>query len=406
MSSGNWHLVVCGISHKTSTLEERSPLSVGREDLAAANAAFNDLPDVIESCILSTCNRVEFYFVTRRKKAPLDVVHSFYQQHRQLNSRKLSDRFYAKRDRHATAHLLRVAGGLDSMVLGENQILGQVREAYSSACSIKSAGKVIHRLFHQAFRVGKQIRTDTEMGKGACSVSSASLDLLRTKVNGLPSPSVLFVGVNKMIDLSATNLSQEPHGDFYFANRTREKAERLAERFHGHGGGLEELPQFLAGVDIVVTCTGAEQPIITASMLAEAVAAAPRKRLVIMDMAIPRDVEDIDGHCSDIEVYDLEDVRRFLREHQEKREAAVPQAELIVEHRLGEFMYWFDHVRHELISTTIDESFDSLRRQELAGVIDKLPPDLRAELEESSKSLVQKLLRVTARTCSKCSTTE
>jgi len=406
MVSPIWRLIVCGISHKTSSIEEREPLGYNHDDLAAVNAAFNDLPEIIESCVISTCNRTEYYFVTEQSVVPMDIITSFYHHSKLLDITPLRDKFYMKRDRHAADHLFRVAGGLDSMVLGENQILKQVKEGYSSACAVKAAGKVIHRLFHQAFRVGKQIRSDTEMGKGACSVSSASMELLNEKVNGLQDPTILFVGINQMISLAASSLSRTHQGHFMFANRTREKAEEFAARYGADGFGLDELPSLLTKADIVVTCTGSPTPVITSSMINSALQQQTDKKLLIMDMAMPRDVENDSISSQSVALYNLEDVQRHVREHQRKREAAVPQAEIIVERRLGEFMYWFDHVRHELLSDNIIESFDNLRQQELSGIMSKLSPELQEELNNATSNLVEKLLRVTTRTCSKCKRAE
>ncbi len=406
MLSGTWQLIVCGISHKTSTIEEREPLGFCREELAAANAALYEFPEIIESCIVSTCNRTEFYFVADKSETPMDIIVSFYQQVKGLDINLLRDKFYMRRNRHAASHLFRVAGGLDSMVLGENQILGQVKEAYSSACAIKTAGKVIHRLFHQAFRVGKQIRSDTEMGKGACSVSSASMELLTSKVNGLQNPTVLFIGVNQMITLAASNLSRSHPGRFLFANRTKEKAEQLALRYGSEGYGLDALPSLLGKADIVITCTGSETPLITASMMHTALKEQNKKKQLIMDMAMPRDVEFDSNQFPTVSVFNLEDVQRYVQAQQRKREAAIPQAEEIVERRLDEFMYWFDHVRHEILSDSIIESFDSLRKQELEGIMSKLSPELQDELDTATTKLVDTLIRVTARTCSKCKKTE
>jgi len=406
MASLSNRLIMCGISHKTSTLEERAPLGFGHDDLAEANAVFSDFPEIAESCVISTCNRVEFYFLADRNTEPLELVSTFYKNYKSLDISSLSNNFQVKRDKHAASHLLKVAGGLDSMILGENQVLGQVREGYSSSCAVKAAGKVIHRLFHQAFRVGKQIRTDTEMGKGACSVSSASIDLIHSRNNGLKDPTVLFVGINQMIYMAACNLRHDHHGELLFANRTRDKAVRFAKQFGSEGFGLDELPQLMQKADLLISCTGSKEPIVSASMIENLVKEIPDKNLTMMDMAIPCDIEYKKGTYPNIHAFDLEDVRHHVVQQQEIRQAAIPQAEEIADRRLTEFMYWFNHVRHERLSASVEQSFEQLREKELAGILNKLSPELQNELTESTRNLVQKLVRVTARTCSKCSTKE
>ena len=168
MAVGNWHLVVCGVNHHETSVERREPLQLGREDIASAHAQFSRMAGVKEATIVATCNRIEFYAVTDKTIDVFDLVARFYSRFRQFDLSAMRDDFYIRKNKHAVVHLFRVAAGIDSMVLGENQILGQLKEAYSSACAVKAAGKVLHRLFHQAFRVGKQVRTNTELGKGAC----------------------------------------------------------------------------------------------------------------------------------------------------------------------------------------------------------------------------------------------
>ena len=197
MNPSSKRLVVCGVTHQTSTLEEREPLQVGTDELARANTVFARLPQVTESAIVSTCNRIEFYFVTARDQEPLDIVAAFYKELKGLDLEPYRRLFEARKSTHAAEHLFRVATGIDSMVVGETQIFGQIKDSYASACAVKSAGKVIHRLFHQAFRVGKQVRTDTEMGKGACSVSTATVELLKSKLSIHDRPVILFVDAGR-----------------------------------------------------------------------------------------------------------------------------------------------------------------------------------------------------------------
>ncbi|MEW5992973.1 MAG: glutamyl-tRNA reductase [Candidatus Zixiibacteriota bacterium] len=392
MATANWYLVVSGISHKTSTLKQREPLQISREELPEANAVFRALPGILESTIVATCNRIEFYCVVKGDYEPFQVVRTFYQDFKGVDIAGLRSQFYMRRDKHVAHHLFGVAAGLDSMVLGENQILGQVKQAYSSACAVKAAGKVIHRLFHQAFRVGKQVRTDTEMGKGACSVSSAAVELLKEKLDGVEAPLVLFVGLNQMIALAASQLNKWDGARFMFANRTPEKAVSFAAKYGATGHSLADLPQLLAGADVVISCTSANTPVITHVMLDELTNAHPDKRLTIMDMAIPRDVEYNNGAHPSIMLYDLEDVRSFTRQQQAKRELAVPEAQAIIERKLDEFLYWFDHVRHEPLYNELEDSFEEVRRVEMDALLEKLEPELRKKVNSATRRLVDRLL--------------
>ncbi len=406
MAAGRWRLNLCGINHKTASVAEREPLGFGQEDYAEAHAEFAALDQVLEATIVSTCNRTEFYFIAPRTSDPFDIVFDYYDRLRGINIWPLHDKFYVHYNRQAAKHLFRVAGGLDSMVLGENQILGQIKDAYSSACAVKASGKVIHRLFHQAFRMGKQVRSETEMGKGCCSVSNAAMELLRTRLGKFEQPTVLFIGVNQMIDLATANLSREQHGPFLFANRTVEKAAKLARRYDGEGHGLDQLADLMAQSDIVITCTGAREPVISRDMIHAAVAENKERPLVIMDMALPRDVDyTANGHAG-VEVYDLEAVQHHVAESQERRKAAVPEAEQMIERRLGEFMYWYDHVRREPVDVPIEDAFEEARKIRMASVLSQLPPTLRNDVDRATRDLMQTVIQMTAKTCSKCSKSE
>ncbi len=394
MALGDWQLVVCGINYKSSTLTQREPLQIGHDDIAEANSVFSNLSEVKESAIVSTCNRIEFYFAADRRHQPIDIAAKFYKRFRNIDISNIKDTFYTKKNRHAVQHLFRVAAGIDSMVLGENQILGQMKDAYSSACAVKASGKVIHRLFHQAFRVGKMVRTDTEMGKGVCSVSSATVALLKTKIDGIKSPAILFVGINQMIALAASSLYKMDINRFTFANRTCEKAISMAAKYKAEGFSLDKLPQLLKKADVVISCTGASQPVITKQMLDDALVFNPDKKLIIMDMAVPRDVEADKDYNENFDIFDLEDVRQLVKDQQSRRELAIPQAEKIIEHKLDEFIYWYNHVRYEPIYNGLDELFESIRQQEMAGVLNELDPEMQSKIDGATKNLINKLLQI------------
>lgn len=403
MTSKKRFLTVCGVSHKTSTVDQREPLQLGHDKIAVANALFRSFPGVMESAIVSTCNRIEFYFVCSGEKRPFETVRRFYEKFRELDISDLERSFYTKRGSHAASHLFKVSAGMDSMVFGENQILRQVKDAYSSACSVRVVGKVIHRLFHQAFRAGKQVRTDTEMGKGACSVSSAAVALLKDRIDMQNKPSILFIGVNQMIALAASGLSRIDEKEFVFANRTAGKAEELAAKFGGEGFPLEKLPNLLPVVDIVVSCTGSEVPIITGKMMDDVITknaerfGSDKNRLIIMDLAIPRDIEFARSYHPAVEVLNLEDVNEYVRTQQSRLKAEAPKAEEIVNRRLDEFIYWFDHVRHEPIYNGLGDAFETVRNREISKLLKKLPPELRDEVDKTTRRMVNRLLQIKVR---------
>ncbi len=396
MKSVGRRLVVCGINHKHSTLEQREPLQLGRDDLASANARFSQNERVLESMIVSTCNRVEFYFVTGRDQDPFEIVAGFYREFKGADITPVAEYFRTRKGPHAADHLFRVAAGIDSMILGENQIVSQLKEAYSSTCAVKAAGKVVHRLIHQAFRVGKQVRTDTEMGKGACSVSSSAVELLNSKIDALTKPAILFVGVNQMIKLAASRIHLIDSPSFTFANRTESKAVAFAGKFDGRGFGLDKLTELIAESDVVFTCTSAPEPVITRPMIEEALLGRPDRKLIVIDLAIPRDVDYPHENNSTIEVYDLEDIKHFVRDQQVKREQAIPQAEEIIERKLTEFNYWWQHVKQEPLYSGQGDTMETIREEEIGPLLDRVPPELKDELNEISRRLVQRVVQAAA----------
>jgi len=385
---------MCGVNHKTTELREREVLQIGADAIASAHAGLASFQGVEEAVIVSTCNRNEFYMVAGQSDDPFDLVADFYRRHRDLDITKLRDRFYVRIGKHAAAHLFRVAAGIDSMVLGENQILGQVKDAYSSACAVKVAGKIMHRLFHQAFRVGKQVRTETEMGKGSCSVSTAAVGLLKSRLDTEARPVVLFIGAGKMITLAASGWNRLHHHRLMFANRTRAASEELAVKYGASAHSLGELPSLLADADIIMSCTGSREPIITQEMLQTHHAAHPSHHLTIMDMAVPRDVECDSDSVPDVTLYDLDDVEQYVADQQSQRAAAIPDAERLVEQRLAEFAYWYDHVRHEMTAERLIDDFEQVRRDDLTALLAKLPEELRREVDTHTEQLVRKLARM------------
>jgi len=397
MGMSNWYLAVCGINHKTSSLGERELLQLGREDFAGAHASFSDQSDILESTIISTCNRVEFYFVAKKDIDPFDAVARFYDEFKGIDISSIRQNFYVKKNKHAADHLFRVASGIESMVLGENQIFGQIKEAYSSACAIKAAGKIIHRLFHQAFRVGKIARTNTEMGRGACSVSSAAVEMLSSRMEKLDQPEILFVGINQMIALAANGLRRLEYGNFTFANRTPEKAVEFASGYNAEGHPLDDLPQLIKKADVIITCTGATEAVITKKMLDDLMSDMPEKNIIIMDMAVPRDTEIQKDYHPAIEILDLEDIKKSVSDQQAVRESAIPQVERIIDRKLGEFSYWFDHVRYEPIYNGLHDAYENIRQKEMETILENLPPEHRKIVNQTTKNLVNKLVHLKVR---------
>ncbi|MEP0829162.1 MAG: glutamyl-tRNA reductase [bacterium] len=402
----NWHLYLCGISHRNSSQSLREPLQIQPDQLARANTCLSQIHGVREALILSTCNRIEFYFIAGSRYDPLAIVAKFYESFRQLRIDSILPQFYLKKDKHTADHLFRVAAGLDSMVIGENQIVSQLKDAYSSACAVKTAGKVIHRLFHQAFRTGKQVRTDTDMGKGACSVSSAAVELIREKLGELDGVKVLMIGVNQMVALAAEGMSAAGCSDFTFANRTPEKAALLAAKFGGEVCSLDTLTEALSRVDLVFTCTASSEPLVTDNTMDKIWKEVPFKRLTIVDIAIPRDTAITLGKFPGLEIFDLDAVKHFVETEQIKRKSAIPRAEEIIARKLEQFTYWFTHIRQEPIYNGLEDTFELIRKEESESLLERLPDNLREEFDAAFRRLTSRLLQIHIRAAQPSQKTE
>lgn len=401
MAKGHWDLVLCGTSHKAAGIEVRETVQIGRDDLARAHSEFSSRSGIRECALVSTCNRVEFYFVASSGVDPFSALHDFYKAFRGVDITPHRSGFYVRKNRHAAAHLFSVAAGLDSLVLGENQILGQIKEAYSSACAVKATGKVIHSLFHQAFRVGKQVRTDTELGRGACSVSSAAVELLTAEVKDLSERPVILVGVNKMTALAASLLTKHTQQRFAFCNRTLEKAMALAERFGGSAHGLDRLPELMASAGLVITCTGSPEPVIDESMIRSALAAEQdhpwNPACVIVDLAVPRDVAFSNEAFEAVRVVDMDAIQAFVERNRKRKEAAIPQAQALIDRKLDEFGYWLKHVRYEPAYNGLSDTFETLRREALEGLLEELPAEWRDKVNRATEDLVERLSQIKVR---------
>ena len=399
-SQANWFLAVCGINHKSGTLDERAPLALGHDDIPEAHIHFSNFENVFESVAISTCNRVEFYLVLENGVDAFNVVKHFYINYRKLDIEHLRDKFYVRKGLLAVEHLFNVAGGLDSMVLGESQIFGQIKESYSSACMIKTAGKIIHRLFHQAFRTGKIIRTETNLTGGANSVSGAAVSLLKSHLNGRKDVPLLFIGANEMISIAASSLQKSGYTNFSFANRTESKAEELASKFGGSYHTLAGLGNLLPQAEVVVSCTGSTEPIITAEAIAQTSGRLDGRNLFMMDMAIPPDIEKIENKPDNIEIFDMEDIDEYLKQNQQERQDAVPQARQIISRKLSEFGYWFEHAKNEPLTERIENTLERIRLEEIASISRDLDAETAEKIDQFSRRLIDRLL-TTNRRCQK-----
>lgn len=330
-------LLALGLNHRTAPVAVREQVAFAPERLAIALQDLRDRGGVCEAAILSTCNRTELYCGLKEGDDPR-VVQWFGDYHL-LQGIDLRPYLYQHTGQWAVRHILRVAAGLDSMVLGEPQILGQVKVAYQSASNAGTLGTLLDRLFQHTFAVAKQVRTDTRIGASPVSVAFAAVGLAKQIFADLPKRSALLIGAGDTTELVIRHLHENNIGRLVVANRTLERAHALAARFSSHAIGLEEIPAHLGEADIVIAATSSPEVLVTAAQV-RACLKARRRPIFMLDLAVPRNIEPAVATLDDVYLYTVDDLKDIIAQNLRSRQAAAQQAEEIIDHQVEHFMAW------------------------------------------------------------------
>jgi len=323
-------LWVLGLNHQTAPVELRERASFGGDALPQALASLRDTPQVAEAVLLSTCNRTELYAVAESGEALAQWLES--------HAGQLHGYLYQHADADAVRHLFRVATGLDSMVLGEPQILGQVKDAWATARDHGLLGQRLDHLFQQTFSVAKRARTDTRVGANPISVASTAVRLAQNSFARLEDSTVLLVGAGETIELAARHLSEGRVRRLLIANRTLAHAQELATRHGGVALPLTELERHLGEADVVFSATAAREPVITKAQIAAALRSRKHKPMLLFDLAVPRDIETGVGELQDAFLYTVDDLERAVEENRRSRREAAAEAEAIIELQVSRFV--------------------------------------------------------------------
>jgi len=324
-----------GISHHTAPVAVRERLSFAPEEIPASLRAVTALPGVSEAVILSTCNRTEIYAELSAEGGA--ALAAWLAAERSGDDPQVKDRFYTHEGDAALQHLFRVACGLDSQILGEPQILGQVKDAYELARHHSTAGNRLHRLFQFAFAVAKQVRTDTHIGDNPVSVAYAAVRLARQVFSRFESLTVLLIGAGETIELAARHLHEQGTRRMVIANRTVSRARELAEQFQAYAIGLDEIPAHLGEADIVIASTGSPEPILHRRDVQAAFRGRKHRPLLIVDIAVPRDVaEDVAG-MEDVYLFSIDDLHKVVEENLQSRRVAAQEAEALIQAQVTRF---------------------------------------------------------------------
>jgi glutamyl-tRNA reductase len=387
-------LFAVGISHRTAPVELRECVDFARRGIDAALAALADRKLTREAVVLSTCNRAEIYGAAE-SDAAAEACGRFISEYNGVAWDALAPHVVIYRGPEAADHLFRVAAGLDSLVVGEPQILGQVKEAFATASGLKSTGALTHRLFTTAFSVGKRVRHETGLGEGAVSVSYAAIALAKKIFGKLDGLSVLILGAGEMAKLTATHLQRQGVKQLTIASRTLETAERLAARLNGRAVPWTSIGQALAAADIVVTATGAREPVLTRAGVEDAMRPRRSRPLFLIDIAVPRDVDPEAGLLDQVFLYNIDDLQAIVGENMARRTSEVNRADVIVRTEVDRFRTWMQS--QEVVPTVVAlrQRFEAIRQAELQRLEPRLasmPPEARARVDEITHLLVEKLL--------------
>ena len=386
-------VILLGVSHRTAPVELRERLDFSSGDLGAAIEALALRPSAAETVVLSTCNRSEIYVVSGDPARAREEVTGFLSEYHRLPESVFTPHLFSHDSEAAVRHLFRVAAGLDSIVVGEPQILGQVKDAFQAAAEHHRAGPVLSKLFHWSFLVGKRVRTETGLGEGAVSVSFAAVALARKIFGQLNGRRVLVVGAGEISTLTAQHLRANGVGEILVTSRTQAHAEALAASVNGRSVPWDDLAQGVAASDIVVTATGSQRPIITRAQ----VEASRHRRdpLFIIDIAVPRDVEASVGDIEQVFLYNVDDLQTLVQENLSRRSSEVDRAEAIVAEEVAKFGAWQRSRGAVPTIVALRERFDRIRRSELNrldGKLSGLTPEARTRVDEVTRLIVEKLL--------------
>lgn len=384
------HLVAIGLNHQTAPLSVREKLAFPAETLPGALESLVNSRAATEAAIVSTCNRTELYCASPDPAAPTRWLSAFHG----LAPEEIAPYLYRLEAPEAARHAFRVASGLDSMVLGETQILGQIKDAVRTAERVGTLGSLLNGLFQKTFAVAKEVRSRTAVGASSVSMSAAAVKLAEQIFPTIGELNVLFIGAGEMIELVATHFAARQPACITIANRTLERGQKLAERFGGEAVTLSELPDQLQRFDVVVSSTASQLPIIGKGLVERAIKARRHRPMFMLDLAVPRDIEaEVDG-LDDVFLYTVDDIAGIVEVGREARQLAAEEAETIIQARVTEFSEWLKKREAAPLIRTLRDKAEATRQAALEAALKQLSRGLPPEkvLEQLSVQLTNKLM--------------
>ena len=389
------NLILVGVNHKTTPVEIREKLAFTKGKIEeSVNHLFN-FPDIIEHTILSTCNRVEIYARANSQDSAIKSIKQFICDFHQLSLVELEDHFYSYSNKEAVEHLFRVSSSLDSMILGEAQILGQVKEAYSLARDLRSTGLVLNQLFEKAFSIAKKVREETGIAERSVSISSAAVELAQKIFDDLENHTVMLVGTGEMAELAAKHLISYGVKTVYVTSRTYERAANLARTLNGSALDFEAFKNELHRADIVITSTSAPNFIIKKEIVEKAIHERRNKPIFFIDIAVPRDIEPDVNDLENVYLYDIDDLQVVVSANIKEREKEAKNAMNFISQEVTKFNNWVGALDAVPTIVEIRKKAENIRKQEIEKTLKKishLSEDEKQLLRQMSSSMINKIL--------------
>lgn len=388
-------IILIGLNHKSASVDIRECLAFTDDDTRSALTRLRGMSVIGEAMLFSTCNRVELLISAKETRAAIDQAKQFLADFKQIELADFEDALYLHQGGEAVRHVFRVAASLDSMVVGEPQILGQIKTAYRLATEEKSSGVVLNRLMHKTFFVAKRIRSDTGIGGNAVSISYAAIELGRKIFGKLEGKSVLLIGAGEMAELAVEHLIRHRSDAIYVANRTFERGVELADKYKGTPIRFEEVPDHLSQVDIIISSTGAQDYVLHKSQVKAVMRSRRNRPIFFIDIAVPRDIDPEINSLNNVYLYDIDDLKGVIDENIEDRQREAVKAERIIDEAVIHFRQWFESLGVVPTIKALRSRINLVAGQEVEKTLqqmDHLPAEDQQAIARMAKSIVNKIL--------------
>ncbi|MFC1856816.1 glutamyl-tRNA reductase [Thermodesulfobacteriota bacterium] len=382
-------IVLLGLNHKTAPIEIRECLAFSEDETDAALENLQNHPAIKEVLLFSTCNRVEVLLTTDDLEKAVEAAKTFFSEFKNIPVQKFENTLYIHDGNAAVRHIFRVAASLDSMVVGEPQILGQIKEAYRAATTKKTSGVILNRLLHRTFFVAKRVRSETGIGGHAVSISYAAIELGRKIFGTLQGKKVLLIGAGEMAELAVENLIRHKAGDIFVANRTFERGAALANRFSGKAVRFEEIGNYLQVVDIIISSTGSPTYVIKPDQIKGLMRKRRNTPLFFIDIAVPRDIDPQINRLSNVYVYDIDDLKGVIDENIQDRRREAIKGERIVDEAVIRFRQWYDSLSVVPTIKALRSKMEAIAEKELKKTLHGIDP-----LSEEDNEAINRMIEV------------